>query len=106
MILLHGLMKKKYYSGVISITAAFVLLIPVSPGGTPSDTASICKKWTWECSIGGLGGRDTLTPEKAGYTRKIEFTKKGKYREYRSDTLELGDNHVEPFGHRFRRTGK
>lgn len=111
---------------------------------------SLYQSWEWQCSTGGFGGRDSLTPEKAGYTRKIEFTKKGKYREFRSDTLrvstrfmvrrektifsedslhiirfadsarfpplviwkltqdtlELGDNHVEPFGHRYRRTGK
>lgn len=132
------------------IIAGAALLMGAVQSYAEADTFSLQHRWIWESSMGGFTGRDTLTPGKAGYTRKIRFLKNGTFRGFRNDTLlnttrfavrkeqtifsgdslrvirfadsgrcpkqviwkvtrdtlELGDNHVEPFMHRYRRSGK
>ena len=43
--------------------------------------------WNWEHSSGGFTGRQVITPQTAGYTKKILFTPQGVFQELRADTL-------------------
>ncbi len=114
---------------------------------TESENHELYGHWAWQNSIGGFSGHDTITPASVGFTKKVQFTQDGVFREFRSDSLygtsrftivsektifsldslpvvhfqdsarfpaqvlwrvtrdslELGDTHVEPYGHYFTR---
>jgi len=43
--------------------------------------------WVWQSSSGGFSGRQRITPETAGYTKVIDFSEDGVFKEFHSDEL-------------------
>jgi len=54
---------------------------------TQVETDSIYGQWAWQFSIGGISGRDTLTPTRVGFTRRVQFSQDGLFQEFRNDSL-------------------
>ncbi len=52
----------------------------------PDDSlTNIFNEWEWLYSYGGIPGNLLSNPGKVGYTKTIRFTKKGIYKEYKSN---------------------
>ncbi|MBI3005819.1 MAG: hypothetical protein HYY49_10455 [Ignavibacteriales bacterium] len=139
-------MRKEIITKILILTSTGLLACSQSLPTEPNEV-SLYYLWTWQFSTGGFSGYDTLTPGRIGFTRKIEFTTDGTFKEFRNDSLwgitqftitkektiftsdslqlirfadtarfapqvlwkltldelHLGDNHVEPYGHVYRR---
>jgi hypothetical protein len=52
-----------------------------------STNHSLTGEWQWVSSSGGITGK-TITPTTAGFERKLVFTSKSKYSQYKNDELE------------------
>jgi hypothetical protein len=80
-------MKSGYFIAVI-VTLLCVLLTDCAPhSNMTAKHVAIYGTWIWERSSGGFTGRQVITPETAGYTKKILFTPQGVFQEFRADSL-------------------
>lgn len=60
---------------------------------SPADR-DIVGKWNWKLTSGGITGKQTYTPESAGYTKQIRFSAEGEYEELRDDTLYIAASYT------------
>jgi hypothetical protein len=70
------------------VRTLYVLIHLESYGYDPQVFSHLIGGWEWVRSVGGIGG-NTITPESAGYTKRVHFRRDSTYFEYRNDSLFL-----------------
>jgi hypothetical protein len=85
---------------MVCITTAITLLFCVllvactRYSSTQTTNETLYGKWIWEGSSGGFTGRQTITPETVGYTKVVQFSRNGTFREFRDDRLVISADYT------------
>jgi hypothetical protein len=81
-------MKSIKFLITILILTIFILLNSCAQyTNTQNTNEQLWGIWTWQSSSGGITGKQKMTPETKGYTKTIQFTSFGEYREFHDDSL-------------------
>jgi hypothetical protein len=91
------MLKMKFINFVITIlilTIFFLLNSCAQYTNKQTTNDQLCGIWTWQSSSGGITGKQRMTPETKGYTKTIEFTPFGEYREFHDDILVISTGYT------------
>lgn len=75
------------YTTVIKLLCCLLLGSCAAYTNQQNTDGNIYGSWIWKSSSGGFTGRQTITPESAGYSKVIYFSEDGVYREFHDDEL-------------------
>jgi hypothetical protein len=80
-------MKSECVFMIIALLVSFLLPACTQYADTRSTNNALWGAWNWESSSGGFTGKQIITPETAGYTKRIRFSPEGEYREFHNGDL-------------------
>jgi len=80
-------MKSKSILAVIALLASFFILACAYYCGERPANEALYGTWNWKSSSGGHTGKQIITPETAGYTKRIRFSPEGEYQEFHDGNL-------------------
>jgi len=70
-----------------ALLAAFALSACAPYAHPPTTEQALYGAWDWKSSSGGFTGKQVMTPETAGFTKRIRFTPEGEYAELHDGAL-------------------